>query len=237
MGDTDLLGTGVYSIPEAARLLGVRDDRLRGWVTGWPRAKVGPLIEAELEKRGRTVAIGFINLMEARFVDAFVQLGVHVRTIRAILDEARAFANHAHPFATDMVFRTDGKKIFAEVLTKTSDKQLYDLARRNWALRDVLDPHLRGSVEYGKSGLVQTWQPRPNRSPNVIVDPRFAFGRPVVRDVVVPTSALLEAFVAEGDVPTEQAYKNVAAWFRVPVEAVREAVDFEYSLVPLKQAA
>ncbi len=52
---------------------------------------------------GRSAELTFTNLMEARFIDAFVQLGVHVRTIRAILDEARNVVRHPHPFATDTV--------------------------------------------------------------------------------------------------------------------------------------
>jgi hypothetical protein len=84
------LGTGVFTVPEAARLLQVTDTKIRGWIGGYRSARVGPLIEAEIEKHGRSAALSFANLMEARFIDAFVQLGVHVRTIRAILDEARS---------------------------------------------------------------------------------------------------------------------------------------------------
>lgn len=237
MSSASLLGKGIFTVPEAARLLQVRDAKIRGWVQGYKSVQVGPLIEAEIEKKGRTTVLSFTNLMEARFIDAFVQLGMDVRTIRAILDEARHFARHPHPFATNTVFKTDGRKIFGEVATQTGDKHLYDLKKRNWAIREVLAPLLKGEVTYNESGAAQTWQPRPKRTPNVIVDPRFAFGRPIVRGAVVPTSTLLDAFIAEGDVPIEHAYQNVASWFRVTPEAVREAVDFEYSLRPLKNAA
>jgi uncharacterized protein (DUF433 family) len=230
------LGTGIFTVPEAARLLQVSDTKIRGWIEGYRSAGVGPLIEAQLGKHGRTAALTFTNLMEARFIDAFVQLGVHVRTIRAILEEARNFVRHPHPFATDTVFKTDGQKIFAEVETKTGDKHLYDLKRRNWAIREVLGPLLKGEVSYNESGMAQTWQPRPNRAPNVILDPRFAFGRPIVRGAVVPTSTILDAFVAEGDIPIDRAYENVASWYQVPIESVREAIDFEFSLRPKKAA-
>jgi hypothetical protein len=83
------LGTGIFTVPEAARLLQVTDTKMRGWIEGYRSARVGPLIEAEIEKHGRSAALSFANLMEVRFIDAFVQLGVHVRTIRAILEEAR----------------------------------------------------------------------------------------------------------------------------------------------------
>jgi uncharacterized protein (DUF433 family) len=237
MDTQSALGTGVFTVPEAARLLQVTDTRIRGWIEGYKSAHVGPLIEAQLEKHGRSAALTFTNLMEARFIDAFVQLGVHVRTIRAILDEARNFVRHPHPFATDTVFKTDGQKIFAEVETRTGDKHLYDLKKRNWAIREVLGPLLKGEVIYNESGMAQTWRPRPKRAPNVIVDPRFAFGKPIVRGAVVPTATILDAFQAEGDIPVDQAYANVASWYQVPIEVVREAVDFEFSLRPAKHAA
>jgi hypothetical protein len=60
------------------------------------------------------------------------------------------------------------------------DKHLFDLKKRNWAIREVLGPHLKGEVVYNESGMAQTWQPRPHRTPNVIIDPRFAFGRAAV---------------------------------------------------------
>jgi hypothetical protein len=58
-----------------------------------------------------------------------------------------------------------------------------------------------------------------------------------VRGAVVPTATILDAFVAEGDIPIRQAYENVASWFQMPVESVREAIDFEFSLRQMKNAA
>jgi hypothetical protein len=237
MDTQSTLGTGIFTVPEAARLLQVTDTKIRGWIEGYRSAQVGPLIEVQLEKHGRSAALTFTNLMEARFIDAFVRLGVHVRTIRAILEEARNFVRHPHPFATDTVFKTDGQKIFAEVETRTGDKHLYDLKKRNWAIREVLGPLLKGEVIYNESGMARTWQPRPNRAPNVIVDPRFAFGKPILRAAVVPTSTILDAFVAEGDIPVPQAHANVASWYQVPIEVVREAIHFEFSLRPVRHAA
>jgi len=237
MSSQSPLGTGIFTIPEAARLLQVSDTKVRGWVQGYRSAQVGPLIEPEIEKQGRSSALSFTNLMEARFIDAFAQLGVHVRAIRAVLDEAKSFVQHPHPFATDTIFKTDGSRIFAEVASRTRDSQLYDLSKRNWAIKEVLEPWLKGAVIYDDGGMAQTWQPRPNRTPNIIVDPRFAFGRPIVRGAAVPTGTLLEAFIAEGDIQIDRAYSNVAIWFGVSEAVVRESVDFEYSLRPLKNAA
>lgn len=237
MNTHDPLGTGYFSVSEAARLLQVRQAKMRGWIDGYPNTQVGPLIHSNVEERHGIRALSFVNLMEARFVDAFVHLGLHVLTIRALLDQAREFVEHPHPFATNIVFRTDGRNIFAKVATATGDKQLFDLRKKNWAFSEVLDPLLKGEVVYDESGFARRWQPRPKRTPNVVVDPRIAFGRPIIQNALVPTRDLLDAFIAEGDRPVDEAYANVAAWYQIDVARVREAVDFEHSLVPLKKAA
>ena len=51
------------------------------------------------------------------------------------------------------------------------------------------------------------------------------------------TGLIRDAFVAEGDIPIDEAYENIASWYQIPIESVREAIDFEFSLRPLKSAA
>jgi uncharacterized protein (DUF433 family) len=62
----------------------------------------------------------------------------------------------------------------------------------------------------------------PESSPNVIVSPVFAFGRPVISARRIPTATLFQAWRAEGGDADA-----VAGWHDVQADEVREAVEFE----------
>lgn len=58
-------------------------------------------------------------------------------------------------------------------------------------------------------------------APNVIIDPRLAFRRPVLKGAGIPTEAVAEAVRAEGSVDA------VAVLFEISRKRLQEAVDFE----------
>src|ERR1700693_5313908 len=114
MSGPDLLESGIYTIPEVAGLVNARQPDLRVWIEGRP-GKQAPIIENQLGRLGHKIAISFTNLMEIRFVAFFSNAGVRLNEIRSILSEAKLLLDKPHPFATNTVFRTDGRKIIAEI--------------------------------------------------------------------------------------------------------------------------
>jgi uncharacterized protein (DUF433 family) len=87
---------------------------------------------------------------------------------------------------------------------------------------------LKEDVIYDPQGDAEMWFPRRELAPNVIVHPRLAFGRPVLRNTGIPTEAIADAFKAEGSIDT------VAVLLDVSKRHVQEAVTFESHL---RQAA
>ena len=115
--------TGVYTIPEAARLIGVPNRKLRGWVAGYPKTRGSPVVPSEIRSVGNKLAMSFINLIEARFVKIFSAQGVNLNSLRVMADEAKRMLNHPRPFATDIIFKTDSQTVFIEVAERTGDKK------------------------------------------------------------------------------------------------------------------
>ncbi|MCB1835799.1 MAG: hypothetical protein KDH19_20485, partial [Geminicoccaceae bacterium] len=142
MSDRISLSEGIYTIPEAARLVRTPQPKVRGWIAGYPNTKARPLLENQIGYADGKLAIGFQNLLEVRFVKLFSSFGVSVKALRAMLDEAKKVLNHPHPFSTDAVFKTDGRKIFLETAKTTDDKALYDLQAKNWTMHDVIKQSL-----------------------------------------------------------------------------------------------
>src|SRR5690606_24875376 len=138
--------------------------------------------------------------------------------------EAERFLGEPHPFATDWIFKTDGKKIFVEATEKANDPCLYDLRGHNYAMHAVLSSEFKKDVQFSASGMAKAWFPRKNEAPNVRVSPKVAFGRPAMVGSGVPTEALFTAFLAD-----DEDLDSVSRWFDVPVSDVKQAVRFERS--------
>jgi uncharacterized protein (DUF433 family) len=223
MARPDLLEIGIYSIPEAAELVFAPQASVRVWVEGHT-GKQDPIIINQLGRVGDKTAVSFANLMELRFITKFVKAGVHLRVIRNIMDEARDLLHHPHPFATKSVFKTDGRKIVAEIAQRNGVLIVYDLRSKNLEMPSVVMKSLREDVVFDPDGEAIEWRPRPKIAPNVIVHPRIEFGHPVLKRSHIPTDTIAKAVKVEGNA------QFVADIFDIPVRHVREAVKFEENL-------
>jgi uncharacterized protein (DUF433 family) len=63
------------------------------------------------------------------------------------------------------------------------------------------------------------------RSKMIVLDPQRAFGQPIVAREGVPTAILAKAY------RSEQSFARVARWYEVKERWVRNAVEYEDSLV------
>lgn len=226
--ETNLLTSGIYTIPEAARLVGVSSARMRGWFKGYTNAVRPPLLSNQIESLDGKDAITFINLIEARFIREFSRHGVSIQSIRVMAENAQEMFERDHPFASEVIFKTDGRDIFAlldRTAEQTKDPELLSLKKKNYAFYGFIRESLHRGMVYADSGLAKAWYPRKDTAPNVIVHPSYAFGKPVTDEQGVPTQALFDAFQAEGET-----YESVGYWYEVPSEIVEQAVKFEWGL-------
>ncbi|HEX4666627.1 MAG TPA: hypothetical protein VH207_08500, partial [Chthoniobacterales bacterium] len=83
-----LLNIGLYTVPEAARLTRVSAGKIRRWLKGYD-FKSGDRVhhsnavwQGELQPVENKLALSFRDLLELRFVDAFIRTGVSWRTMR-----------------------------------------------------------------------------------------------------------------------------------------------------------
>lgn len=218
----DLMESGIYSVPEVAALIEASVGNVRTWIDGRANRQTA-VIDNELGRVGGKTAISFTNLMELRFVVRFAMAGIRLREIRAIMDEVKHTLNHPHPFATRLIFRTDGKKILAETVRRNGH-DLLDLKSRNFEFWDVVAKSLKEDILFDPQGEAKAWFPRKAVAPHVVVNPVYSFGRPVLRDSHIPTETLAKAVDVEGSART------VAMLYDVPEGQVREAVKFQKTL-------
>ncbi len=219
------IGIGIYTLAEASRLTGVSSPRIRRWIKGYS-FKSGedvhsspPVWRSQLPLIDQKIALSFLDLIEVRFVDAFLEYGVSWKTIRLAAQRAKEMYQQDHPFVTKD-FKTDGRNIFAEVVRDSGEKLLLDLVKSQYAFERVISPSLYKGLEFSEAGDLTRWWPMGKRH-SVVIDPQRAFGKPIVSKEGVPTSVLAKAF------RIEKSAERVASWYEVSVPSVRAAVQFE----------
>jgi uncharacterized protein (DUF433 family) len=220
------IGVGSYTAQEAARLLKTRPRNVNRWLRGYRYTRGGeerqmpPLWLPQIEPIDDRLEIGFRDLIELRFVKAFVDAGVGLLAIRNCLDYARECVDDDHPFSTRR-FRTDGRTIFLESIERSGQSRMLDLKKRQYVFRDVIERTFR-DLDIEADSVVR-WRPFHGKQ-SIVIDPQRAFGQPIASQYGVPTVVLAEAVDAEGSV------EAVARLYELPASVVRDAARFEENL-------
>jgi uncharacterized protein (DUF433 family) len=158
-------------------------------------------------------------------IKLFRDAGVSLQTIRAAADRAAGLYCSNHPF-TIKQFETDGKSIFATLHDNGVEgvqrpALLQDLNLTQMVMDTIARPFFK-KIEYKDFEPLRYW---PNGlGSHIVIDPARAFGKPIDAATGVST-AVLYAMARGGE-----SAQSIADWYGVAVEAVEEAVNFEYSL-------
>jgi uncharacterized protein (DUF433 family) len=223
---SDLLSAGIYTIPEASRLTRVTSSRIRRWMKGYDfntkkeRHHSNPVWSGQLKPIEDKIAVGFKDLMEIRFVDAFIQAGVNWKTMRLAHQAAKAKLDTDHPFCTHK-FATDGREILLEQAQSSGDRHFIDITNDQREFSRIVSPFLR-ELEFDHG--VTRWWPM-GRNKLVVVDPVRNLGQPTVTHSGIPTRVLANSVKAN-----QGSIESVAHWFEVAPEEVKDAVEFEAQL-------
>ena len=217
----DLREIPAYSIADAAGYLRLPKSTLRAWMLGQQRFRAVINIADRVGKR-----LSFINLVEA-----FVLTGIRrehsiplpkVRNAVAYL--GRTFKTR-RPLAEEQ-FETDGVELFVEkfgaLIGATQEGQIQ--------MREVIRDRLK-RVRRDPEGLPEkiVLFPAPVRrdatagapAGDVVIDPRFSFGRPVLDGYGLRTAVLAERFYSGETV------EALAKDYGVPSEVVQNALRSE----------
>lgn len=225
MSTTSDLGLGIYTYPEAARIVGIDSRTLRRWVSHYYYSSRGRRYHHSPIIRRHQVdepVLTFRELIELLFVRMFLNEGVSMRTIRRAADRASQVFASEYPFTLKQ-FVTDGRHIFATLLEEgqPDPRLIEDVSRGQLALTSVINPFLR-KLEYGlEAGDLTLW-PK-GRDGRVVLDPNRSFGQPIDAETGVPTDVLYAAVTGTAAFTPAEA----ADWYEVPLEAVEAAIAFE----------
>jgi len=211
------IGVGLYSFPEAAKIIKAPPGILRRWASAsdW-------LVARKLDPAERLIT--FTELMELHFIKIFRDEGVSLQTIRKTSQAAAAKFKTDYPFSVKR-FDTDGRTIFATLRAAAHSVTLVeDLEKSQFVLTKIMRPFFH-KLDYAGTMEVTRYWPRTKKG-RVVLDPARKFGKPIDSETGVPTRAIVDALSAGGG----QSPAVVARWLGIPLAAVNAAVAFERSL-------
>ncbi len=223
----NLLGVGIYTVPEASRLTRIPADSIRRWLWGYrSRSKRGaaslrdPLWIPQIPIIDHSRALGFRDLIEIQFVAHFKERGISLQSIRKTIGVATQLVEQTYPLSS-IKFKTDGKRILADILDEQERRAVFDLSSGQYLLSFVWD-RLYDALEYSEYDELLRWWPL-GKDRRVLVDRRRNFGQPICPEGV-PTAILAGALGAEKRV------ESVAYWYKVEPDSVRDAEEYERAL-------
>lgn len=209
----DIGSAGGFTTSQVARLLRRETSDVAGWVRGGR-----PLIFTDYEPIGGRPVLSFEALLEARLISYMLREGVPMRILRRVSEKLRG-DGHRHPFACGLDIVSDGFRLF-----ESENGRLINLVNECYAEPTLMQPALEGRVIF-RRGKASYFEPYPSDLPMVRIDPKVAFGRPIVVDVTAtaPTARLASVAEIEG-------VEATADWYLISPEAVRQASVFEERL-------
>lgn len=221
-------GIGIYTAPEAARMVGMRPLTLRRWLLGYDHdeKREDPLWRPQYEPDDDGVLLGFRDLVEARIVNALRAKGIGLQTIRICMERARVIVGQDRPFSTSQ-FKTDGKTIFLEITRGLDEPHLIDLRRSQGVFNRVVAPSL-ADLDFGPGGAERWWLLHGKKT--IVADPELSFGQPIIAGHGITTARVAQAVEAEGSVA------RVSTIYEIKPRLIRDALIYE-SQVALQRAA
>ena len=200
-----LLGIGIYTRTEAARLLKLSPARVSSWVKGYRyswgphdarrRGKQPPVIKTDIPMFDGTLVVSFLELMELRIVKRFRDEGTSLQTVRLVWERAAAAFGTEHAFAHHRFF-TEAGHILVSLENdppNTTPEILYEISSRRAPLQAIAGLLVKESVQEvefdDRTKLVSEWRPQGPTIP-VVLNPGIAFGAPTVAGTRVPTNVL-----------------------------------------------
>jgi uncharacterized protein (DUF433 family) len=223
--ELNLLNTGLYTVPEASRLTRISTGKIRRWIKGYD-FRAGRSIrhsdavwQGEIKPLGNKISLSFRDLLELRFVDAFIRAGVSWRTMRRAHTKAQEELQTTHPFCSNRI-ATDGKNILMRQAEEDSDEALINLVTDQKEFSRIVETFLK-ELEFSGSDII--WWPLGKRR-QIVLDPKRNFGQPTLTKSGVPAATLARSAKANSS------QEIVARWYEVHPDEVRDAVEFEESL-------
>ncbi len=206
----DIYRTPLLTAREVARHLQMNESTLDRWIR--TQAADAPLVHAVTPERRGWPRMPFVAIIEAHVLKALRDLGFSHQEIQAAAAAVRREFGTEYALASQRI-ASDGVALFI----KTADEGLVHATNGDQAIGEVLKDLLR-FVSWDEEGTPKTLRLRQYREAEVVIDPRFGWGAPVLGASKVPVEALAGLWQAGESIAT------IAAEYELTPTLVEDAL-------------
>lgn len=213
--DDPRVARAIFTLRETAGYLDVPKSNIQRWARP-PDAK-HPLITC-FPRHGREATVPFIGFAEAFVLSSFRRAGVPLQRIRPAVEVLAKGIGVEHALASQRMY-TDGAEVLFDYANKHGEREVMDLVVVRTQQRQfvgVVKDYLK-RIHYAGDGWADSVRLPAYGDAEVVVDPKVAFGLPLVIRGGARVEDLVDRFQAGDSVA------DIAADFSVPsneVEAV-----------------
>lgn len=193
--------TPLYTLPEAARFLGVPTTTFATWAHGYVRqpphrrAVRGEPILTVVKTPPRQPEIPFVGLVEGMVAAAFRQAGVSMQHVRRALRVLESEIGLQHALASRRLY-TDGASILYDHASEARDTEVLTIVLSGQRVfSDIVRDYLT-RITYARDNWAATMVLPITSRPVVEVDPNRAFGRPLFIRGGAPMDDVMDRFRA-----------------------------------------
>ena len=216
-----ILGMGIYTIPDIAKILGIKYYVANKWINSFWNDRFGKKYGGSYSWNiDLTKAINFPTLIE---LYTFYQLHVAGVSTKEILNAHEILSeqfNTPFPFAMKSVLnqiRTDGKK----VLFEQKDGSIFSVdVYKQFKIAFIKE--FFKNLEFDQNSIANRLWPL-GKDKSIVCDPHHQFGQPVIEGTNIQSEAIYRMYLAK------EPMSFIASLYEIPVKKVRHAIDFHIS--------
>lgn len=201
IGANDLrVARPLFTLRETAAYLGIPKSTVQWWAR--PPSAKSSLITC-FPAQGRSATVPFIGFAEAFVLSSFRRAGVPLQRIRPAVEVLAKEIGVEHALASKSLY-TDGAEVLFDYATKRGEREVMDLVvvrTQQRQFSEVVKEYLKG-IQYGGDGWADAVRLPTYANAEVIVDPKVAFGLPLVVRGGARVEDLVDRFQA-GDSVTD----------------------------------
>ena len=206
----------LFTIDEGARRLGIAASTLRDWTRR--TAGPAPLVHRVAPSSPRAASLPFIGVVEAHMLRGFKDLGLTPGELRTAVARLRRDTGDEYALATKDV-ATDGVSLLVNMAVNQEEPPQWVRARDGQqAITEVIKQYLKYVTWRAPDRYPQRLTLKAYQGADVIIDPRFAFGQPVLKREKIRVEDILDAFWAG------ESYTTIAGEFGVNPDAVEAVI-------------
>jgi uncharacterized protein (DUF433 family) len=210
------LGSGIYTVPDIARLLNIPNYKANRWLKYWNKWLGEKFHESYSWEIGNSKAVNFRALVEFYVFYQFAEAGVNTKEILKTHEVLSAKFHTKVPFADARIIKrlnSDGSKVFIKaksgplVVLDGSDQSAFGFIKTFFKKLDFDGPVASRLWPMGK-----------NKS--IVCDPKRQFGQPVIDNTNIFPETIYQLHLGG------ETNKMIAALYDLSIKQVNNAIEF-----------